>query len=158
LGDKYGFIETESVFKISFDFTVSRGYSERAFRAADQCARATPKYGLFSGFLGDTGPSGSYIDWKALDWKNGKPACKYDPRWSDKCSSKVVYSPDKPDDIGVMLTQPAAAEVVQSQADENVGCGRIRIAFNCSNFTFESCVVNFMQKYTPESMYSNYGE
>jgi hypothetical protein len=112
---------------------------------------------MFSGFPGDVGPTGSYIDWRKLNWKNGKPACAPDPRYADKCSSTIKYAPDRPDDIGVMITEPAQATVETDADDDNLGCGRLRVSFNCSNFTFESCVWDIMHEKNAEHLYSNRG-
>lgn len=38
-----------------------------------------------------------------------------------------------------------------------MGCGRMRVSFNCSNFTFESCVYDLMMERTPDAMYSHLG-
>lgn len=73
VGDKYGFIETSLAFKIEMHFTVARVYTEKAYRGANQCSMPAAGYGMYSGFPGDTGPSGSFIDWKKIKWKKGRP-------------------------------------------------------------------------------------
>ena len=163
VGHKYGFIDLGLSFNLELDFTLASGYDEVNYRRSLPCAKPNPTHGFYSGFIGDTGIGGSFVDWTKYYWNKGKPACGANcgPQCGDNCElcceRKIVKSPNHEDDIGVMLTAPAYVEITQEAEDFVVGCGRLRVNFNCSSFSLEDCIRHELLRDTPGAQYRNFG-
>mmetsp|Transcript_19225 Transcript_19225/g.39212 ORF Transcript_19225/g.39212 Transcript_19225/m.39212 type:complete len:1366 (-) Transcript_19225:114-4211(-) len=157
IGEEYGFLDLRLAFSIQMDFTIASGYGSHQHRRQIKCAKPNPKHGNFSGDKGDIGPGGNYHDWFQQDWERGQPACSLDERWEEGCSNTILRSPNKEDDTGVMITKPAKVEITEMNEDYAVGCGRLRVSFNCSKFNLEDCIRHEVQTYNPSSQYRNVG-
>ena len=157
IGEKYGFIDLGTIFSISFDFTLAQTFDEKALRRNQKCARPQADGALYSGELGDEGAAGSFVNWTASTWTDGRASCSVDDRWPDRCEHTIVKSPNRDDDLGVMLTKPSTLKVVQPIVDEVVGCGRIRVGFNCSRFSLSQCVADLVERDINSARYRNTG-
>ena len=160
IGEKYGFIDLGTSFSIALDFTLAQTFDEKAYRRNLRCAKPVPTFQAYSGDIGDDDAKGSYINWTAHIWSDGKPSCKIDPKFpslAERCMQQIVKSPNKQDDTGVMLTEPAELRIKQSIKDQVVGCARIRVSFSCSNFSLSQCVEELITRDVNESRFRNKG-
>ena len=157
IGEAYGFIDLGTVFSISLDVTLAQAYSEEQLRRQLKCAKPPASFASYSGELGDGGASGTFVNWTAYEWENGKASCSVDARWDGNCEQRIVKSPNKEDDTGVMLTKPASLEIKSTVEDEVLGCMRMRVAFDCSSFNKATCVQDLVERDINTARYRNTG-
>jgi len=157
IGEKYGFIDVGTVFSISFDITLAQTFDEKQLRRNQRCAKPPATFAPYSGELGDEGSAGSYVNWTAYAWDDGKAACSVNSLWEGQCEHEIVKSPNKEDDTGVMLTKPSSLEIVQTVDDQVLGCPRMRISFACSTFTKSKCVGELVARDINSARYRNTG-
>lgn len=121
LGETYGFVDlTTTAFFIEWDATVATEYDEVKYRQQSLCSkRSSAAFKQYSGIVGD---DESYIDWFDLDWSKGKPICK------------------NPNCAQAPFAEPAQGNLQQGMLDKALGCLRLRVGFNCTNFDLGRCM------------------
>jgi hypothetical protein len=158
IGEAYGFIALGIALNIDIDFTLATSFDLTRMRRTKSCAKASPRATRSSGEAGDTGPAGTYVNWNQHDWKPGKPSCANDARYDERlCEQQITFSPNYPDDTGAMMAQPATVDLQQDVEDNVVGCGRIRVSFNCSRFSFEACIDDLVHRDIPAASFRDAG-
>jgi len=124
IGELYGFIAlTTSAFFIEWDATLAMEYDDSFYRNQFRCNRTNNgDFKTYSGFFGD--PT-TYIDWMAESWSKGRPMCSL--QGVGKCS-KPPY------------TEPASFIKERIKEDKTLGCLRLRVGFNCTQFSLQRCM------------------